>query len=232
MKHSHSFIDLSGQKFGKLTIISYHRASEKERRALWLCQCECGNQTTTSGKMLRSGHTKSCGCLQSETTAKRNFRHGFKKRNAEDVTGGAYECWCKIRQRCNNPNCDDYEGYGAKGIKVCDRWDVFENFLADMGSRPAPHLSIHRLKNELGYSPDNCIWADAIVQANNKTNNRRIDCFGKSQTASEWSRESGIHVQTILTRLKLKWPTELALTKPPDRSFRTNAAERKIRAAV
>jgi hypothetical protein len=99
-----------------------------------------------------------------------------------------YQAWLSMRQRCNNPNRADYKHYGGRGISICERWDSFENFLADLGIKPSPKHSIHRIDNDKGYSPDNCVWALPLVQANERRTNRRVAIGGVTRTVAEWAR--------------------------------------------
>ena len=135
-------IDLNKQKFGRLTVIK-EAGRDKHRFVLWECLCDCGNICIVTGRRLRSGHTKSCGCLNKERITK----HGMYK---SDV----YQSWKYMLYRCNNSKCANYKNYGGRGIKVCDRWHKFENFYEDMGERPIG-LSIDRINNNNGYYKDN-----------------------------------------------------------------------------
>jgi hypothetical protein len=117
----------------------------------------------TSGKALRSGHTKSCGCIHKETASKTFKKHGYSDKSIHNI-------WISMKQRCRNENSKAYKRYGARGINYCDRWGVFENFLEDMGERPSLSYSLERVDNNKGYCPDNCIWADDTTQARNKGN--------------------------------------------------------------
>lgn len=209
---SHNFKDITGKVFGRLLALRLH-GTGRENRAMWICRCSCGQEKIVSGKALRDGRTNSCGCLSREILAKRNFKHGHASRGSAE---SEYGCWLKIRQRCENPNCPDYKDYGARGISVCGQWrESFETFLADMGKKPSLDLSIHRLDNNQGYHPANCVWADDAVQANNKTNSHILEFCGKSQTVTQWARELHMHQATLSSRLlDSGWSVERALTTP------------------
>jgi hypothetical protein len=206
-----NFIDISGQKFGRLAVIS-REGKSKDGKATWNCVCECGALCVVIGKLLRSGQTKSCGCLVSDTTAKRNAKHGFASRGH---TMSEYTIWCRMRQRCEKPSCSDYYLYGARGIIVCRRWESFENFLHDMGRRPSKSHSIDRIDVNGNYCPENCKWATALEQCNNTRRNRYLEFNGERKTVTNWASSVGIHIQTILRRLRLGWTHEEALSTPP-----------------
>jgi len=160
------------------------------------------------GKFLRSGHTKSCGCLSGETTAIRNTTHGLSK-------NPLYGLWIKVKDRCSNQNCEDYKYYGARGIKVCDRWlNSFPNFLADMGPRPSRSHSIDRINTNGNYEPGNCRWATPLQQNSNRRNSRLFEHGGKSLTLQQWSIEVGVRLGTIASRIDNGWSIEEALTIP------------------
>lgn len=162
---AHRHIDITGQTFGRLTAIK-PIGYDNSRNMKWLCLCICGNTSTPTLCGLRSGGTKSCGCLAAEIYKISSKTHGAcinKKQTPE------YSCWQNMKARCNNPNHPSYKNYGERGIKVCKRWDMFVNFFEDMGIRPNG-LSIERIDNNSGYTISNCIWADRATQRKNQRN--------------------------------------------------------------
>lgn len=155
--------ELTGLKFGRLLVLC-RDGSDKYGEAMWLCSCECGESKRTLGKSLRNGRTKSCGCLAIES-ARNNATHGM-------TTTRAFGAWNSMIQRCTNPNVKSYKDYGARGISVCKEWaSSFTSFYSYMGERPEG-MSIDRINNDKGYSPDNCRWATNDAQARNKRNTR------------------------------------------------------------
>lgn len=213
MRRSHpSFIDITGKTFSRLTAIS--RIASKGGRAVWICRCKCGRQAVVSGKQLRSGKTKSCGCLSREITSKRNFKHGMASRINKHPL---YSSWCRIKQRCYNPNCGDYYLYGADGVKMCDRWKTsFENFCTDILSTIGPRqnkTSLDRFPDKCGhYEPGNVRWGTDEMQANNKRNNVTASINGKTMTIAQWSREIGTSPGSIHSRIKRGWTPEEAVS--------------------
>lgn len=125
-----------------------------------------------------------------------------------------YTCWQNMLQRCNRQNHPEYPNYGGRGIKVCERWLVFLNFLADMGEKPA-NLSLDRIDNDGGYNPDNCRWTDQNTQNQNRSNTLRVRVHGETKTIDEWAEESGINRITIDIRLRRGWLPEQAVTVTP-----------------
>lgn len=131
-----------------------------------------------------------------------------------------------MRQRCENPESTQWPHYGGRGIKVCERWASFENFLADMGEKPTDKRTLDRLDNAKGYEPGNCRWATAKEQMNNQRRNRLITYNGRTQTMAQWSAETGIKPHTILARLShYGWTVERTLTTPGDVYHRRNLTE-------
>lgn len=203
--------DISGKKFGRLTVIRFIGFSA--RSPMWRCKCDCGRLTVVHAGNLRRGHTKSCGCLALEQLFSRSFRHGFTKRNKFHPL---YAVWNQMKQRCLNPKCKEYRHYGAIGVKVCRRWmKSFPNFLKDVGERP-PKMSLDRFPNRNGnYEPGNVRWATDEMQANNKNNNRKLTFNGITLGLSQWARRVGIRKTTIEMRLLRGWPLAQALTTRP-----------------
>lgn len=182
-------IDLTGMAFGRLTVL--RRSGTRHSQALWHCQCTCGGEAEIIGGMLRSGRTKSCGCIKAE-------RDKMRTANAR-TTSPLYRIWKAMKVRCENPNSKDFPRYGGRGIKVCERWQSFENFLADMGDRPAG-MQLERSDNEKGYSPTNCCWATPRQQNRNKSTNVILEYRGQRLCLAAWAEKLGKPRTTILNR--------------------------------
>lgn len=154
-------IDVSGQVFGRLTVVkfggNYIKPNGTKGTAYWVCRCECGKIKDVSGFDLRNGKVLSCGCFNRD----KSITHGKSKTKT-------YNIWHGILMRCNNPNDTTYKYYGARGIKVCKRWYKFENFLKDMGECPSPDHTIDRVNVDRDYKPSNCKWATRSEQMRNR----------------------------------------------------------------
>ena len=147
-------------KFNRLTIIE--KVSSKKYR----CKCDCGNETVVYLHHLKSGGTKSCGCLKKEMIGLTNYKHGHA---GNSKTTKIYHAWEGMKARCYNKNYPKYDRWGGRGIKVCDRWlESFENFLADMGEPPGKEYSVDRKDNNGNYEPNNCRWATDDEQQQNR----------------------------------------------------------------
>jgi hypothetical protein len=197
-------VDLKFKRFGKLKATGEVVSSGGRKK--WLCQCDCGKSTYVMTNHLVSGHTKSCGCQRGITH--RKYGEFATRESREYVT------WLKIKNRCYNPDYHNFKFYGGRGIKMCDEWLDFSNFLSDMGNKPTPNHSIDRIDNNGDYCPTNCRWADAITQANNKSSNVLLGLDGVEKPLSLWARQKGISRSTILKRIKLGWPMSKTLTAP------------------
>jgi hypothetical protein len=138
-------------------------------------------------------------------------RHGHSIAGARSLT---HSTWHNMKSRCNNPKASGYNNYGAKGIQVCDRWAVFENFLIDMGERPGAEYSIERLDGTKNYCPENCKWATRLEKNRNRSMCIYITIEGKKQTVKEWALELNLNRQTIDRRLKLGWSHYDAVMQP------------------
>lgn len=191
--------DMLGQKFGRLTAI--RSIGPRPNVFFWLCKCECGKEVEINGNKLRSGRTKSCGCI---TATQKGLS-----------TSKTYNSWNGMMSRCYDKNAVNYGRYGARGTIVYEPWHIFENFYKDMGERPKG-LTLDRIDSKGIYEPKNCRWATTKQQGSNRSDNHIIDAFGTRMTLTQWSEKTGIIAATILKRImKLKWLPEMALTIKP-----------------
>lgn len=199
--------NITGQRFGRLVALGYTGSSVPEGKALWLCQCECGSQVVVSGKQLRTNRTRSCGCLHREATGNMSRSHGMTETRI-------YSIWCNMRVRCQNTNTPQFKNHGGRGISVCDRWQCFENFYADMGDPPSNIHTIDRIDNDGNYCPDNCRWATPKEQSCNTRANHVVDYDGKSMNISQWAEYLGISGHVIHSRIRRGWTIERSLSTP------------------
>jgi hypothetical protein len=198
-----------GQRFGRLLVIT-EAGRGRRGEGKWECRCDCGQIVLVFGSNLQKGNTRSCGCFKRDHQLATHLTHGKTKGGRSPV----YSVWSTMIQRCTNPKDSHFPRYGGRGITVCDRWRKFENFLADMGE-PIGDISIERIDNHAGYSPDNCRWATRIEQGSNRRDNRLVTCKGETLHLAEWARRKGLNYQTLFRRLfYYGWDVERALNTP------------------
>lgn len=186
--------DLTGQTFGRLTVIRRDELLTSQR-VRWVCRCQCGAHISVRAHQLSDGDTQSCGCLAIELLRQRSVSHGMS-------TSPEYGVWASMLSRCTNPNQDNYARYGGNGISVDQSWACsFEAFYNDMGPRPSPEHSIERIDNEMGYKPGNCRWATRLEQANNKSNNVRHVFEGNALTLPEIARQINMNPSALASRV-------------------------------
>ncbi len=200
--------DETGKRYTRLLVLE-HVGSDKHHNKVYRCQCDCGELRNVSGNDLRTGNTKSCGCLSRENSAKRLIKHGL-------ADTPEYLAWRALRNRCYREKDEHFARYGGRGITVCDEWkDDFATFYAHVGPRPSPLHSIHRVENNKNYEPGNVVWATKEEQANLRSTSHFIEYRGQRKTIAQWAREVGLGERTIWYRLRHGWTTELALETPP-----------------
>lgn len=167
-----NLIDLTGQRFGRLVVIERY-GSDRFKRAMWKCQCDCGEVRVIHGFNLTQGKSKSCGCLKVQQTILCHTSHGMSKSRL-------YNTWQNMNRRCRDPKVHNYHRYGGRGITVCEEWrndfgKFYEWAMANGYDENAPYMqcTIDRIDNDKGYSPNNCRWADAKTQVHNRSVSRK-----------------------------------------------------------
>lgn len=204
-----NFIDLTGQKFNRLTVLQLADV-QNTKDLRWLCRCDCGKETTVQGNNLKSGLVKSCGCYRHDKAVADHTTHGGRRTRL-------YRTWYNIRRRCYDKNEIGYENYGGRGITVCDEWrNSFETFRDwAFANGYSDDLTIDRVDVNGNYEPSNCRWATAKEQARNRRSNVPLTYNGETHLLIEWSEITDIPVSTIRDRyFKYNWTLERTLTEP------------------
>jgi hypothetical protein len=204
--------NLLSMRFGRLVVIA--DAGKGKRCWMWSCLCDCGATKTIPSGSLTSGDTKSCGCLRRDlarNVGDRSRTHGKSKQSI-------YAIWDSMIARCTKPSRKDFHRYGGTGVTVCDRWKTFQNFYDDMGDRP-PGMSLDRIRNDQGYSPENCRWATTKQQNRNQKSNLLLTSAGETRCLAEWAEIKGIKQVTLHCRLRRGWDVDKALNTPIERKY-------------
>ena len=190
----YNFVDMSGQRFERLLVIS--RAENKTGNTMWLCQCDCGQTKIVDRGNLISGRQKSCGCHSRELAAAAHTSHGLSKTKL-------YKIWSWMITRCYNPNATHYKHYGGRGIGVCDEWrNDFMAFKEDMGATYSKGLEIDRIEVDGHYCKDNCRWATQRENALNKRNSVFLTANGVTKPLVLWAEELGVKRHRLYKRLR------------------------------
>lgn len=204
-------VDLTGQVFGALTVLELAEKREGSSRIWWVCRCECGQTIEALGNTLARGMKKACGVDGHNWRPARGQTYIDPNRRTLQPE---YKSWTAMKQRCLNPNDDNYSNYGARGIRVCDRWlESFEAFCADMGPRPGG-MSIERNDVNGDYEPGNCRWATAKEQARNKRCTIYVEHDGARVNLAELVERLGLSYSVVKGRLDNGWTLEEALNEP------------------
>lgn len=202
-------LDLTGEKYHRLTVIC--RAERTSTKTRWSCRCDCGTLIEVNTIHLRNSHVKSCGCIPRRNSDRVMNEHG------KLVRPEGFGSWKAMQSRCYCKSDDSYEKYGARGITVCDRWrgpKGLAQFLRDMGPKPSPDHSVGRKNWKLGYSPGNCRWETALEQGERKQNSNMLTHGGKTQHMTAWTRELGLKPGSLRLRLNRGWSVHKALSTP------------------
>jgi hypothetical protein len=191
----------AGDRYARL--VALRLVEKRGRNSYWEFQCDCGSLRRMKVGHVTSGHTKSCGCLSREVTSDRSRRHG--KTGTQE-----YFSWRRMLERCNNQKAKDFDHYGGRGIKVCDRWLKFENFLADIGNRPIAH-SLDRINNNGNYEPGNCRWATQAQQLRNRRITKMVEFRGQKIPLIDACEIVGISYNKARQRIDNGWDIQRAL---------------------
>lgn len=210
-------IDITGQKFGRLTALKRVK-NDKQNCVCYLCKCDCGKEVIVRSSSLKNGNTQSCGCLQKQTaiiTSKNNFtKHNLSNHRI-------YRIYRGIKNRCYNKNEKAFINYGGRGILICEEWrNNFENFYNwAINNGYDDNLTIDRIDVNGDYCPENCRWANRIQQANNKSNNTKIKYNNEEHTLAEWARILGYSYSTMRHRYYRNWDVEKMMQQPQRRTL-------------
>lgn len=174
-------------------------------------KCFCGKYFVYNVNHVRAGRCKGCGCSILRGT------HGM-------TCTPTWYSWQSMKTRCENPNASDYERYGGRGIRICERWSSFDNFFADMGERPK-NTTLDRIDVNGDYCPENCKWSDHVEQQRNKRSNVLYTYKGETKCVAEWAEHANISVVTLLSRLYKGWTFDKAIETPVDTRKRNKLAK-------
>ena len=186
-------VNISGERFGLLTAV--RKLESKGRQTVWLCLCDCGKHKNVETRNLRGGFVKSCGCASNQMRSQ-NSTTATHRLSGDPI----YKTWSMMKSRCSNPKYTHYEYYGGRGIKVCERWQSFENFYADMHPRPIG-ATLDRKDTNGDYTPDNCRWATREEQVNNRRNNVQLTFHGETMSLVDWANTFGVRRQKMYLRM-------------------------------
>lgn len=200
--------DITNQRFGRLVTLGPVGQS-KSGNVIWLCKCDCGNTKNFPGGNLKRGHAKSCGCLPKEIIAQRNTVHGMR-------SDPLYQVWGGMKNRCTNPNTENFAYWGGRGITVCNEWRhdfvAFHDHVSQLPHCGEKGRSLDRIDNSLGYQPGNVRWATAKEQGRNTRVNILITHNGKTQCLSAWAEELGLSLGMLHQRIRAGWSARRMLT--------------------
>lgn len=208
-RRAHSFKDLTGCTFGRVTVICFNEFIERtypsraraRRIPTWSCRCECGNEFVARTSYLTGKNGRGCHSCKSVS-------HGLSHTKEHAI-------WRSMIRRCHNPDDSGYADYGGRGIAVCELWRTsFEAFIKDMGPRPSVKHTVDRTDNDGCYCPENCRWATRSEQQKNTRRNVLLAFNGETHCLSEWAELVGIHRSTLQYRMRLGWTAEQVLTAP------------------
>lgn len=196
MKDRKKIKDLTGKKFGMLTVIGLQDTNS--RKTYWACQCDCGNIKVVRSDSLQSGAIRSCGCMKKAQEKINLTKHHSHKMSGTRI----YHIWRGMKDRCYNVHSPSYYRWGGRGITICDEWkDNFSAFYSwAMENGYSENLTIDRIDNNGNYEPSNCRWATMEEQSRNRQSNVVIQIGNSKRTLKEWCEIFELEYGTILER--------------------------------
>lgn len=222
-----SFLDLTGKKFGRLTVLRLGK--KRGYTFIWICSCECGRTSQAQSGNLKSGHTKSCGCLRKEPQHGEKLRHGFS-RYQDPLKRRFYQTFKGITERCLRVKCPYYKYYGGRGIKRS--WKTFDEFKDDMWESYLDHIKtfgpketfIDRIDNDGDYCKKNCRWATRKENANNRGNCILATISGETLNLTQWAERMNLGYKCLMRRIYYGWDVEKAILTPtrPHKAYKNS----------
>lgn len=196
-------IDLTGKRFGRWLVIE--RSPNRKKAVMWLCRCDCGTEKVVHGTSLKSGVSTMC---------RKCSDHSHKPRFHGLTHHPLYRVWQRIKSSTTNPNHQDYEWYGGKGVRVCEEWfnDFTKFYEWSIANGYQPGLTIDRIEVNGNYEPSNCRWVPFKAQTLNRTDNTYLTHDGITRTIKEWSQITGIKPSTLYARARKGWPPDKILS--------------------
>lgn len=199
-------IEMIGRKFGDWIVLE--EVEKRNNKRAFLCQCACSKQYVVMGDNLRNGTSEQCMSCSSKIKGGKHKTHGMTNTKVFDL-------WHSIKQRCNYPKHRSYKNYGAKGIRICERWaQSFEAFYEDMGDPPSLTHQIDRIDSKGNYEPGNCGWVTPKEQQNNKSNNVNLTFLGVTQSVAMWADKLGVNPTTLHWRISAGWSDAAVVSTP------------------
>jgi len=181
-------------------------------------ECECGSRFFTDLYQAKSGRVKSCGCLKVAASVERFTKHGASKKKGSST----YNSWVSMRSRCRGIGQRNKECYTDRGISVCERWNQFENFLSDMGERPAG-TTLDRINNDAGYYPENCRWATIETQSRNRRSTILVKVADEWMCLKDACQKTGTKYETAKGRIRRGMTPQEAVETPVAETYRHRA---------